>query len=294
MSDPYGWKGIFYHKNGLGMFGLFGITLCPAFIRSKIARVPWRTVFGLCCLLVVGSNSMTALLLSAAAVFLWLCVFTYRSRFYAGFIALTISSMIATAVGIWMYLSGNIVALFGLLGKDATLTGRTLLWKLALYAVRQNPWIGYGYRAFWLGKDYGPAAEYMGHYASYLSSSHNGYIDLLLDTGVVGAVLVVLVFAVIFRRLLVNLASSVSRDPYLLWPLVFLVILLLRNFVEADLLVQNNLAWVFVAAFGFYEIRKKTMASVVYKPYFVSPPPELHPAPRTSARRTESGGATTV
>jgi len=35
------------------------------------------------------------------------------------------------------------------LGKDATLTGRTMLWEFGMQAFEERPWYGFGYHAWW-------------------------------------------------------------------------------------------------------------------------------------------------
>ena len=40
--------------------------------------------------------------------------------------------------------------LFSLLGKDATLTGRTGIWSAVIDSIAKRPLLGYGYQAFWL------------------------------------------------------------------------------------------------------------------------------------------------
>ena len=44
--------------------------------------------------------------------------------------------------------------IFGLFGKDATLTGRTVIWRYAWRAIQEHPWAGYGPGGF-LGQAWG-------------------------------------------------------------------------------------------------------------------------------------------
>ncbi len=48
----------------------------------------------------------------------------------------------------------NVIDLvLGRLGKDSTLSGRTVLWDFAVDAYERKPWLGYGYKGYWSGAD---------------------------------------------------------------------------------------------------------------------------------------------
>jgi len=78
--------------------------------------------------------------------------------------------------------------LLALVGKDSTLTGRTLLWFYADQWSQENPALGVGYNAFWL-RDSAPA-EYlwkkMRITARYGFHFHSLYYEVLIQLGYVG------------------------------------------------------------------------------------------------------------
>jgi O-antigen ligase len=95
--------------------------------------------------------------------------------------------------------------LFDLIGRDATLTDRTLIWNSAIsYAMQEHPWMGAGFRAFWT---IGHAQWVLyGIYFSFetrLGNGHNGFLDVWLELGVPGLALVIL--------LLVSAAGATVR-----------------------------------------------------------------------------------
>ena len=70
-----------------------------------------------------------------------------------------------------------------IVGRDETLSGRTLIWPIVLDAIWQKPFLGYGYVA--------ATADFMRPYlVSWVGTAavnaHNGYLDVLLGTGLVG------------------------------------------------------------------------------------------------------------
>jgi hypothetical protein len=90
-------------------------------------------------------------------------------------------------------------ALTGLVGRDATLTGRTELWTHLLAIVHERPLLGYGFGAFWET----PVASKLRteiHFDSSLSSAHDGLLDIALALGVVGVIAALVVLASILGK----------------------------------------------------------------------------------------------
>jgi O-antigen ligase len=74
-----------------------------------------------------------------------------------------------------------------LLGKDRTLTDRTLLWS-ELLKVTINPLFGTGFESFWLGDRIRKFAESRWWEPN---EAHNGYLETYLNLGVVGLLLLI-------------------------------------------------------------------------------------------------------
>jgi exopolysaccharide production protein ExoQ len=74
--------------------------------------------------------------------------------------------------------------------KDTTLTGRTYLWERAYDLIRETPWIGRGFRSFWLQGN--PDAEGLWQYAGITSRDgfnfHNTAVEILVHIGWVGLI----------------------------------------------------------------------------------------------------------
>ncbi|MBW2003873.1 MAG: O-antigen ligase family protein [Deltaproteobacteria bacterium] len=66
------------------------------------------------------------------------------------------------------------------LGRDATLTGRTVVWSELIPVAMQRPFLGHGFGGFWTGYT---------RKMFDISEGHNGYLDLILDLGLVGLLL---------------------------------------------------------------------------------------------------------
>jgi exopolysaccharide production protein ExoQ len=94
-------------------------------------------------------------------------------------------------------------ALLELLGRNSTLTGRTDLWAVCLPLVT-NPLFGAGYESFWLGS----RLETMWRYIYGVNQAHNGYIEIYLNLGWVGVMLLVGILISGYR----NIVRAVRRQ----------------------------------------------------------------------------------
>jgi len=70
-------------------------------------------------------------------------------------------------------------------GRDPTLTTRTFIWKILL-DMHTNPLLGTGYENFWLGSRLETVWQ---RYAPGLNEAHNGYLEMYLNLGIIGVVL---------------------------------------------------------------------------------------------------------
>jgi len=78
-----------------------------------------------------------------------------------------------------------------MLGREddvGTLSGRGYIWPVCWEHISQRPWLGYGYGSFWT-----PARIefFLEEIQFSIFEAHNGYLELLLGTGIVGCVLYV-------------------------------------------------------------------------------------------------------
>jgi exopolysaccharide production protein ExoQ len=75
-----------------------------------------------------------------------------------------------------------------MLGKDMTLTGRTILWT-QLLSEPIDPILGTGNQSFWLGPR---AQEYWERWTFHPNQAHNGYLETYLNGGLVGVFLLLM------------------------------------------------------------------------------------------------------
>src|SRR5579872_2338884 len=112
------------------------------------------------------------------------------------------------------------------MGKDPTLTGRTQVWDLCL-SLGGNPLIGTGFESFWMGKR---LEKIWSVYWWHPNEAHNGYIEVFLNLGWIGILLLGTLIVTGYR----NVISSLKFNPQLgRLLLAFFVVGVVYNFTEA-------------------------------------------------------------
>jgi len=92
----------------------------------------------------------------------------------------------------------------GAVGRDPTLTDRTLLWSYLLN-MKINPIVGTGYASFWLGPR---LAELWTQFAFRPNQAHDGYIEIYLNLGLIGALLLFLFIIASYRTVCRRMKSN--------------------------------------------------------------------------------------
>jgi O-antigen ligase len=86
----------------------------------------------------------------------------------------------------------------------------------------------------------------------HVAQSHNGFLDLVEELGVVGLGLFLANFIMSMRRGL--LWARTERATIGLWPLAFLSFTFLFNLTEGSILRQDNLLWVLYVATSVFVV----------------------------------------
>ncbi|MGH6992379.1 MAG: O-antigen ligase family protein, partial [Caulobacteraceae bacterium] len=195
----------------------------------------------LCAFMVVMSRSATDLFM-LVAVLLGLAVLHAARRgpvfaVMGAWICVTLAGLIAAAAALWPD------HFYRAIGKDPTLTGRTDIWVIVGHWIAKAPWLGYGYGGFWSRTS--PPAQYIRDELGWLvPNAHNGWLDLLLQLGIVGTIIAAAVFALAAAAALFR--GSRLKDGY--WSVMFLITFAFATVSESVILQENNLAWVLCAA----------------------------------------------
>lgn len=192
------WRGIFWHKNILGMAAGFCMLLWVHELRA--GKLPWKLVLlgaAFCAAMLVMAKSTTSLIVYTLGlgIYLFLARDYLRNRYVpaclalCGIVVLVVGFLLAYTVLGRMPTSEEIVGpIAGLFNKSADLTGRGDIWVLVLLEISRHPWQGIGYGAFWLGV--GSAQQFTIDALNYIAlQAHNGYLDILNELGIIGVVI---------------------------------------------------------------------------------------------------------
>lgn len=238
------WQGIFGGgKNALGRAMALGslVFLLLALSSHRHRWLPWSG-FVLSVGLLVMANSATSLTVLLSVLFLLPLYGALRWPYLLATSLLIFATLLGAIAAVWFM--ANQETVLGVLGRDATLTNRTELWPAVIDMIRQRPWLGYGYGAFWLGWEGESAQVWLQTAAIGLEAvhAHSGYLDLCINIGLLGAAMFALGFLFATGRAISWVRSSKSAIG--LWPLAYLTFMLLYNFTESAILAHNDVFWV--------------------------------------------------
>jgi O-antigen ligase len=112
------------------------------------------------------------------------------------------------------------------IGRDASFTGRTEIWKM-IGEQHINPVLGCGYLSFWDGL---AAREYREEGGTEIVSTHNGYLEVYVDGGAVGCLLLAILLITAFRNIIRELTGGSAWNVACL---MFLIAFLIYNYLES-------------------------------------------------------------
>ncbi|HEY2897220.1 MAG TPA: O-antigen ligase [Gemmatimonadaceae bacterium] len=240
--DKGAWRGVFTTKNTLGEMMLLAAVVFGLFASRKgPARVPAMVGVVLAMTLIFFAKATAALLIVAVLAITIPIVLTFRRNNAAA--ALVLCILLGTSAGASVAIADR-DAVLSVLGKDATLTGRTILWSAVEGRIEERPMLGYGYNAFWEAN--GVQSEQVRTVVGWdTPHSHNGLLDVWLDIGLIGVLALIAAYVLALKRAWIALRASMQLDG--VWAMTFLVMLFLGNTTESSI-SQSFLIWaVFVA-----------------------------------------------
>lgn len=236
------WRGLWSEKNTLGAMMSYGMSasLGAAAVMPR-RKLFWLGVTALQFGLVIMSTSKTGLLAALLVAGGAIGIALVRRGF--GFAALMIFALILGGSLATIILTMAPVEFLEMLGRDATLTGRTDIWEVLIGQVMDRPWTGYGYGAFWTVEN-GPVFWVRQATAWPVPTAHNGYLEVALGIGLPGLVLLMMVYLGTVGRAVGRLFRG--REVYFL--LTFFAVVTTVSISESNLLNRNSLMWVLFVA----------------------------------------------
>jgi O-antigen ligase len=222
------WTGVCTDKNALGALCMVtGVLILWRWLapstpleqnRSR-QRLAMAVTFSAIVYLISMIDSMTALmcfLMAGVAI----CFRPLGRRPSIAFLYVTGATTACYAV----LISGLGGGLLEAMGRNATLTGRTAIWDVVL-RFTVDPILGAGYETFWMGSRLDALGGWGGNQA------HNGYLEIYLNLGWVGVILLGAVLLAGFRTILTGYKSDPQASNL---KVAFFLICVIYNFSEAN------------------------------------------------------------
>jgi exopolysaccharide production protein ExoQ len=248
--SPWGGKGLLTgvttNKNNLGRLCLIcglilfwhGVTLWHSKnISEDKKQTALNTLFLIMTTwLLIQSNSMTSLSSFVVAVCVFICLGLPLFRRNLNHIGIFILLIFSSAAILFLLTDFDKHAVESM-GRDLTFTGRTELWKNIL-SMHTNVFIGVGFDSFWSGER---LLKLWDLYWWKPNESHNGYLEVYLELGIIGISLLLALIVHTYRKIRRKLADEFDYGRF---QAAFLIAFLLYNVTEAAV-KGINIVWFF-------------------------------------------------
>ncbi|MDR7119373.1 O-antigen ligase family protein [Rheinheimera soli] len=221
-------------KNALGMNMLCLVLMLTLFYKSvneKLRNTSYLIAIALVVLLLSQSKTSMFILLLFALLTL-LPSFALRLVMASLFVSFVTLFIIFPS---YMHYFGSMDTLLGIV-DDETLTGRGFIWNTLYYDLHyfDKFGLGYGYGSYFGLPELPYFFDNRFSFLRFISSTHNGYLDMLLH---VGTLLALCVMCVFFKL------ANYIKDKYFFAALILPVV---HNFTESSVVKDDSMVWFFM------------------------------------------------
>ncbi len=239
-GEVLGHPGYFFHKQYLGMYASIALLIAVHELFQ-----PWRRralaiiTIAVAAWLLLESKSKSALgfLLLAPMLALLAMIAAQKLRRPLLLIVLMIPLSWYGAAMLITNLSYRIS--YHLTG-DPTFTGRTVIWDFISTQISKKPWFGWGFQSFWEIGPMSPAVREGPAFVKTMSSSHSGYMDVRLETGIIGLSIFLVFIAATFHVI----GRIMNNDPVRAWLLLSIGLYTsLANLLDTYWLIPHDAMW---------------------------------------------------
>ncbi|TZG36224.1 O-antigen ligase family protein [Agrobacterium sp. B1(2019)] len=244
------WRGVFQHKNEAA--SVMAVLIIAAIYLCR----RWSFVGGLLVLLLslfflIKSGGKTVLgLMPIVAAAGWFIVHWPQWRY----VVLALLLLVFTVVTVGTTVDPVFSQMLTRMGVDASFTGRTDIWVVAIEYIRKSPILGYGYQAFWRSDALMSSFTENNTWATTAPASHSGYFDLLLAGGIPGLGLVLMWICLLPLHYLGKMDDTTRNSPLTRLYVGVWLYVLLYGFLETLFLLSSGFVWFFllVAVMGLH------------------------------------------
>jgi exopolysaccharide production protein ExoQ len=233
IGDQVGWRGIFGHKQTCAGVCTLWLIAALAWRCSAFHHKVLRTTYILMCVaLIIMSQSRTGWALALVALLLWFAIWILQKMPGIQVFAILFAGIPAIAAAVYG-IRANSADVLASVGKDATLSERTIIWAAAWDSIMQHPILGYGFAAFWKGL-YGPSQSIVLIAGWALAQAQDGFLDVWLQVGVLGVALIAIMTVGAIQSAF-RCFNSKEHEAYVRWCLVMVACALIFNIGETSI-----------------------------------------------------------
>ncbi|VWX61096.1 O-antigen ligase [Burkholderiales bacterium 8X] len=229
------WRGVLMHKNNAGAMCAFTIL----FFGIDARRVPFLLKIAIMCaamFFLFKTGSKTSLVVVGISYVSGLLYLAYN-RYYKNLIYLLLGLLVAITLTSGLYFASELIDAFN---NPQTLTGRVQIWHPLVQYWKQNWLTGSGFGSFWDIGTLRLVAQYLpvgSEWVADVVSGHNGYLDILVQTGIIGLILAVL--STVVKPLVGLIEGQVSSSAHGGLFLSTLIFVTIHNLTESDLFQRD-------------------------------------------------------
>jgi exopolysaccharide production protein ExoQ len=240
-NEIYGYAGYLADKNSMGQSAAIAFLLAlHEMFYSGRRRAFGIIVVVIATLLVLLSNSKTSLGLAFCAPFLAGLTLIIGRKMRISSATVLLSILICYAL--FSRVSGfDMNRISYMLYSNPDFSGRIYIWDFVQYEIARRPLLGWGYQSFWLVGPDGPAILDASGWIRVMPHAHNGFLDVRLETGVIGFAL----FVSFIITTLYAIGRVADRNPVRAWIMLSLALfVILDNFLETVWMRGFSFLWV--------------------------------------------------
>jgi len=236
------WKGVYAHKNDMGRTVALGTV---ALTVAALFRPRYRALYILLIIaslvLIFKSQSAQAIVLVCVGIAVAIVALYLRERTSAER-AMALLFLIPFCVVVYGVSEIIVSEVLSALGKDPTLSARTEIWSVVLERLSNRLFLGGGYGTGWKMV----ADDILQRFGRRIGHAHNGYIQLAVQIGLVGAGLFYLVFISLTVRAFLQFMRGNSGEWACFW-LTYAAFFFVGNMAASFSLEYNAISTVLFA-----------------------------------------------
>jgi O-antigen ligase len=259
------WRGVYWQKNHTGIVAAFGNILClisfiGAFKVNGKQKYIWGLPYLFTLLFVTQTDSVGAymsLIFTYGIIGLALIWLKIRNQVRRTHILIFLVLFVAISI----LVATNVEKIFSIFNRSTSLTGRVPLWSHLFNAYfSKRPLFGYGFNAFWYINSIRMEMSEAVGYEYPIIIADNGFIDMLVNTGIVGFVLFLLFYFGLWWR---SIKFAYHAENIIgFFPVILMAYVLIAN-VSWSLLFENENFFMLIMISVLFCISKGNTVSIM-------------------------------